>query len=210
MAPFTNDMAEAVLSDEAMESDSLKPSTNKNDIAQDDVESPLPSTYTMESDSPKISTKNNDITQNEVKPPLPSTDTEGGMIRPAEKLPEDEEDTAYDPGLGSRILAHFKLLASGSKTMWRMLLCSFLYTFLIFEETDIFLAVREIACFLKRCARKSKHLEIQRIDIQHNAQYLRTTVSCGNDLNITEPLREWTNWSGSEHCFDRNEVIGLS
>ena len=67
--------------------------------------------------------------------PLKTTAEEGDAAA------EDEEDASHNPDLCSRILAHFKLLASGSKLMWRMLLCSFFYTFLIFEETDIFLAV---------------------------------------------------------------------
>ena len=121
------------LSHEALETDSLNTATR---VKEDEVTPPMPNTsgdavLSDEATQSGASTRVNEITEDEVNPPMQSD----------KKLREDEEDMAYDRGLGSKILAHFKLLAAGSKTMWRMLLCSFLYTFLIFEETDIFLAV---------------------------------------------------------------------
>ena len=53
----------------------------------------------------------------------------------------NSEATSQEQNASRGILQHLKLLASGTKTMWRMLLCSFFYTFLIFEETPIFFAV---------------------------------------------------------------------
>ena len=126
------------LSHEALETDSLNTATRVKETTEDEVTPPMPNTSgaaVLSDEGTQTSTRVNEITEDEVNPPMQSD----------KKLPEDEEDMAYDRGLGSKILAHFKLLAAGSKTMWRMLLCSFLYTFLIFEETDIFLAVFGIA-----------------------------------------------------------------
>ena len=50
----------------------------------------------------------------------------------------DKEKEQHGP---HGILSHLKSLTFGAKTMWRLLFCSFFYTFLIFEETPMFFAV---------------------------------------------------------------------